>query len=315
MNLSVAVIIVNYNGYELTRDCLRSFAGAISDRYVLIVVDNASRDNSYQKLSVEFPEAHHVQSKINLGFTGGNNLGLEAAYALGVQYVFFLNNDTLVSENIFDLVTFLETNPDVGMVSPLTFYHDNPKIISFGGGHLDRNTGRISFWNKGITQREMPEKTVDCTFLEGAAIMARTDLVRRAGGFNDDYFLCSEEAELCVKIADMGYRLVVVTSCAVWHKVSQTMGSGSELINYFVYRNRLYFIRNNCLRFGLNELLAILYNYSASYISLRFKLKQYAAAQGLVAGIVDFMRGIKGAGRFRQKLQPNAVCFESRADP
>jgi GT2 family glycosyltransferase len=312
----VAVIIVNYNGYELTRDCLLSFAGIKSDRYVLIVVDNASHDNSYQKLSAEFPEAHHVQSKINLGFTGGNNLGLEAAYALGVEYVFFLNNDTLVSENIFDLVTYLDTNPDVGMVAPMTYYHEDPEIISFGGGHLDRNTGRITFLNKGIKLCEMPANSVDCSFLEGAAIMARADLVKRAGGFNDDYFLCSEEAELCVKVADMGYRLVVVSGCSVWHKVSQTMGSGSELINYFVYRNRLYFIRNNALRFGLSEMSLILYNYLASYLSLMLKLRNFPAARGLMTGIVDFMRGVKGAGRFRQKLQlDNNTCFELRANP
>lgn len=303
-NPLVAVIIVNYNGYELTRECLRSFSGVAYDRYVLIVVDNASRDDSAPRLRQEFPQVIYVQSETNLGFTGGNNLGLAIAYELGVDYVFFLNNDTVVAGNVFDLVTFLEDHPDVGMVAPLTFYYDNPEITSFGGGYLNRNTGRIIFLNKGIRREEIPESVVFCSFLEGAAIMARTELVKQVGGFNDDYFLTSEESELCVKIADLGYRLALITSCSVWHKISQTVGAGSELMTYFIYRNRLVFIKNNAVRLGLREFAAILHNYVSSFLSLALKLRNLPAARGLVWGVVDFGRGVQGVGRYRKLLQP-----------
>jgi GT2 family glycosyltransferase len=303
----VAVIMVNYNGYALTRDCLASFAKVTwPGNYVLIVVDNASVDDPLPRLQREFPNVLYVESKTNLGFTGGNNLGLAAAYKLGVKYVFFLNNDTVVSENIFNLVNFLETNRDVGMVAPLTFYHDNPATISFGGGQLDRNTGRITSLNKGITRSEMSTDVVYCSFLEGAAIMARADLIRRAGGFNDDYFLNSEEAELCVKVADLGYRLALIKSCSVWHKISQTMGSGSELINYFVYRNRLHFIKNNARGFGVSDLVGIVRNYLITFFSLTLKVRNIPAARGLVLGLIDFLRGVKGVGRYRQRLQPKS---------
>lgn len=299
--------MVNYNGYALTRDCLASFAKVTwPGNYVLIVVDNASADDPLPRLQLEFPNVLYVESKTNLGFTGGNNLGLAAAYELGVKYIFFLNNDTVVSENIFVLVNFLETNRDVGMVAPLTFYHDNPAIISFGGGQLDRNTGRITSLNKGITRSEMSTDVVYCSFLEGAAIMARADLIRRVGGFNDDYFLNSEEAELCVKVADLGYRLALTTSCSVWHKISQTMGSGSELINYFVYRNRLHFIKNNARGFGINDLVGIVRNYLITFFSLTLKVRNIPAARGLVLGLIDFLRGVKGVGRYSQLLQPKA---------
>jgi GT2 family glycosyltransferase len=151
----------------------------------------------------------------------------------------------------------------------------------------------------------MPTDVVCCSFLEGAAIMARADVVRRAGGFNDDYFLNSEEAELCVKVADLGYRLALITSCSVWHKVSQAMGTGSELINYFVYRNRLHFIRNNAKRFGLRDLVGIVRNYLTTFISLTLKVRNIPAARGLVLGLIDFLRGVKGVGRYRRRLQPN----------
>lgn len=299
----VAVIIVNFNGYALTRDCLASFAKVTGHRYILIVVDNGSLDQPIAQLRREFPHVRYARSEMNLGFTGGNNLGLTVAYEEGVKYVFFLNNDTVVAENIMELADFLDDNSDIGMVAPLTFYHEAPELTSFGGGYLNRNTGRITFGNKGVKREQIQQRVVDCTFLEGAAIMARSDLVKRAGGFNDDYFLTSEESELCVKVMDMGYRLALLTSCSVWHKVSQTMGSGSELLNYFVYRNRLHFIRNNARCFGLRDLGFIVRNYLVSFFSLLIKVRNLSAARGLVFGLVDFLRGVKGAGRYRKRLQ------------
>ena len=299
----VAVIIVNYNGYESTRDCLRSFAGVTYDRYSLIVVDNASRDDSIARLQREFPGVRYVKSNTNLGFTGGNNLGLAVAYEMDPDYVFFLNNDTTVSANVFELASFLDTNSDVGMVAPLTFYQENPKITSFGGGHLNRNTGIITFCNKGLRREEIPDTVVYCSFLEGAAIMARTELVKRVGGFNDDYFLTCEESELCVRVMDMGYRLALITSCSIWHKISHTMGPGSELINYFVYRNRFHFIRNNAAGFKLGDLVTIFLDYSSILASFVLKKRNIPAAKGLMVGVYDFLMGVKGPGRYKERLE------------
>lgn len=310
----VAVIIVNHNGYKLTRDCLCSFKKTTYDHYILIVVDNASDDGSVALLQQEFPNVRYIRSETNLGYTGGNNLGLNVAFEMGSHYVFFLNNDTVVSDNIFELATFLTTNSDVGMVAPLTYYYDNPKITSFGGGHLNRNTGRISFINKGKRYENILDKVIYCSFLEGAALMARTELVNRVGGFNDDYFLTSEESELCVRIMDMGYRLALITSCSVWHKVSQTMKPGSELINYFVYRNRLFFIRNNALRLGPLQVVSIIRNYIFSFFSLLLKRRNIPAVRGLIFGVIDFIRGVRGVGRYRSILQPKSRVIRQEVE-
>jgi hypothetical protein len=301
--LKVAVIIVNYNGYLLTRDCLLSFKKVDYDKYIIIVVDNGSSDGSVPRLLKEFPDVCYVQSTKNTGFTGGNNLGLKKAYELGAKYIFFLNNDTTVSHNIFDLVGFLDEHPDVGMVAPLTFYYDRPEIISFGGGHLNRNTGRITFLNKGKRHENITDNAINCTFLEGTAIMAREELVRHVGGFNEDYFLTSEESELCVRIIDKGYRLALTPACYVMHKVSQTMGTGSELISYFVYRNRLLFIRNNAKKMSIRDSTDILLNYLSSFSSLVLKYRNWPAARGLIFGVSDYVRGIRGAGRYSELLK------------
>lgn len=133
--------------------------------------------------------------------------------------------------------------------------------------------------------------------------MARADLVKEVGGFNDDYFYASEESELCLKITDLGYLLAVLPSCAVWHKISQTMKTGSEIIVYYVYRNRLLFIRNNSTKFGLRETLAILQLYIFSFLSYLLKQRNLPAVRGLVRGVIDFRRGIKGVGRYKPVLQ------------
>src|SRR5208283_4092150 len=194
----IAIVIVNYNGYELTRDCLRSFGAVCYGPYKLIVVDNASGDGSVPRLREEFPHVHYIRSEHNLGFTGGNNLGLRKAEELGSDFVFFLNNDTTVSENILEeLASFMNSNPDVGIVGPLTYYHEAKDVISFGGGLINRNTGMYSQLNKDKNLGQLREQVIFCNFIEGAAMFMRTALASEAGGFSDVYFLTSEESELC----------------------------------------------------------------------------------------------------------------------
>jgi GT2 family glycosyltransferase len=299
----VAVIIVNYKGYQLTCDCLRSFEKVTYANYLLIVVDNASGDDSVPRLQKEFAGAHFIQSLQNRGFTGGNNLGLEKAKGAGADYVFFLNNDTTVSPNVLDeLVGFLSQNPEVGIAGPLTYYHEASEIVSFGGGNIERNTGIYTHLNKGKTLGQLGQQVIYCSFIEGAAMFMRTELAVKLGGFSDCYFLTSEESELCVRTADEGYRLAMVTSCSVWHKVSRSLASGSPLRTYFVARNRLMFVKRNALGFGANDLGKLVASYAKSFAWLLFKGRDLPAARSLALGVFDFFTGSTGAGRYAKKL-------------
>jgi GT2 family glycosyltransferase len=301
---SVAVILVNYNGLEDTVECLASLRAITYPNFSVIVIDNGSSVNPIPMLSAEFPEVRFVRSEKNLGFTGGNNLGLANALEGDPKYVLFLNNDTVSSPNLLSsLVEFMEGNPDVGIAGPLTFYYDAPEIVYFWGGNLDRNTGRITFIGRGKPLPESSGDVVYCNFIEGAAIFIRADLIRTTGGFNDDYFLTSEESELCIKVADMGYRLAVLTSCPIFHKVSSSMGEGSELMSYFVYRNRLHFIKNNVFDFKFKDFVTIISIYLRTFASMVVKEHNIPAARGLLIGVYDFFRGVKGPGRYKERLQ------------
>ncbi len=298
----IAVVIVNYNGYDDTIECLNSIREINYKKYHVIAVDNASNDTSINNIKSIFPEIHFIKSHKNLGFTGGNNLGVEKAYELDVKYVFFLNNDTIISKNILtDLASFMEKNPEYGLIGPLTYYYNDKNTIAFAGGHIDRNTGLITFYHKGKNRTELSEVFFPCSFIEGAALFVRTDLFKKIGGFNDDYFLTSEESELCIKIKDLGYKLGVLNSCSIWHKVSKSMISHSELATYFIFRNKLHFVKNNKKNFTCLNFIQILTYYITCFLSF-LKKKNWGAVRGIFWGTIDFFLGKKGPGRFRRDL-------------
>ena len=305
MSPPVSIVIVNYKNLKDTSECLRSIEGITYDNFNIIVVDNASNDGSLQELKKEFPRVLFIENSINLGFTGGNNAGSQRAYEWGAKYIFFLNNDTTVSSNILnELVLFLEGHSGVGLAGPLTCYYEDQGRVAFAGGNINRNTGLITFLKRHCAAEEIQGQAIYCNFIEGAALFIRADLMKELGGFNDDYFLTSEESELCVKIEDAGYRMAVLTTCRVWHKISQTMVSASELTSYFLFRNKLLFVRKNHKNFASKDLYEIVRYYCVCFLSFLIKKRNFNACKGLIWGVFDFLAGRVGVGRFKGKLQP-----------
>jgi hypothetical protein len=299
----VCIVILNYNGFDDSKACLASVSDLDYHPFNVVLVDNASKDNSFERLRKAFPEIHCVRSEVNLGFTGGNNLGFKVAHQYSPRYVLFLNNDTVVSRNLLtELAGYLETHPDTGLVGPLACYYHDPERVAFAGGHLNRNTGLISFPYRDSYVEEIRETVVPCTFVEGTALFIRADLMERIGGFNDMYFLTSEESELCVKVADSGHRMAVITTCQVRHKISSSMGRASEVATYFIYRNKLFFVENNCRNFRCSDLAAIIRYYCCSFLSLVVKKRNYRAARGLATGVLDYIARRSGPGRFEALL-------------
>jgi GT2 family glycosyltransferase len=299
----VAVVLVNYNGLDDTRECLLSLREVDYRNMAVILVDNASADNSYAVIKDEFPEVHCIRSEKNLGFTGGNNLGMKKAYELRPDYLLLLNNDTTVSPNILrELTGFMAEHPEVGLAGPIALFYDAPDVVAFAGGHLDRNSGIVSFYNKRKRAAELADAVIYCNFIEGAALFVRTSVIQAVGGFNDLYFLTSEESELCIRISDLGYKIAVITSCSIRHKVSRTMGAESELSNYFIFRNKLWFIRRNASDHSISGFLPIIRYIVICLLSFIVKKRNFAAAKGIISGIFDYLRGVDGPGRFKERL-------------
>jgi GT2 family glycosyltransferase len=234
----VSVITVNYNNTQVTLELLESLYAHEGFAVEVIVVDNASRENPEQNIKENFPQVKFIRSDRNLGFAGGNNLGI--AQATG-DYLFFVNNDTdFTAPIIAQLVTVLEEDKTIGAVCPILVYPSG-KIQFAGFTPINAWTGR----NKCLTSPASAELKVNTSYAHGAAFMISHTLVQQIGNMPEHYFLYFEELDWSAKITQLNYKIVVLTTTQLIHKESQTVGSFSELKSYFMSRNRLLFMRRN----------------------------------------------------------------------
>lgn len=253
-----SIITVNFNQPEVTIDFLMSVKkNTINENIEVILVDNGCIENYQIEFKNAFPKLIYIRSEQNLGFAGGNNLGIK--YAKG-DYLLFLNNDTEITGNLISELTHeLESNTDVGLVSPLLLYYDNPSIIQYAGfTEMDYLTCR----NIGIGEREINSGQYDndsrqTGFCHGAAMMCRKSDLVLVGQMEENYFLYYEEIDWCEKFKRSGKKIWFTGRTSVLHKESVSVGKESPIKTYFMTRNRILFIRRNTGM--LNTALFLLY--------------------------------------------------------
>jgi len=244
---SVSVITVNFNQAAVTEALMDSiFNTNTYSPLELIVVDNGSKTDPVPAWQMKYPGVKFIRSETNLGFAGGNNLGLAEASG---DYLFFVNNDTEFTTNLIGrLAKTLDMHPMVGMVSPKIRYYDRPDVLQYAGyTKMNYFTGR----NKCIGQNEKDDGQYDqltgkTGYVHGAAMMLRGEAVSSTGGMPEMYFLYFEEYDWCEQIRRAGYEIWVDMQALIYHKESISVGSNSQLKEYFMNRNRILFIRRNC---------------------------------------------------------------------
>lgn len=300
---NVVIIIVNWNGYKDTIECLTSLKKLSYKNLSTIIVDNGSTDKSVYEIETAFPDINILKLSTNIGFTGGSNAGIQAALDMHADYIFLLNNDTLIDNKLLvdSMVEYSEKHKDVGILSPVVLKYPEG-TISFGGGNLDRNTGIIKLDktnDKYISSSIESARMVN--FIYGCSLFIKVDLLKKVDGFYEPYFLTSEESELCVKALDLGYKLVLLEHLYLYHKVSQSMVHGSFLWAYFLYRNKLFFIKRNAKAFSLADLIKVIIYYLRNLAGC-LRMRNYSAATGIIRGVLDFALGREGKGYFEGKL-------------
>ena len=256
----VSIITVNFNQPQATQELLRSIAAHTEHADIeIIVVDNGSIIDPIQELSAEFPDPVYTRSQKNLGFAGGNNLGIKKASG---DYLFFVNNDTEFTTGLVEkLVAVLDNNPLVGIMCPKIMYHAQPAIIQYAGfTKMNFCTGR----NRCVGQYELDQGQYDLpayptSYAHGAAMMVRREAIEKAGLMPEHYFLYYEEMDWCEKIKRAGYKIWVEPRAVIFHKESLSVGLNTPLKEYYMTRNRILFIRRNAT--ALQR--AIFYVYSA----------------------------------------------------
>jgi GT2 family glycosyltransferase len=243
----VSVVTVNYNQPDVTEALLLSIAS--QDPYPnleIIVVDNGSRENHTERWQNKYPTVKFIRSEKNLGFAGGNNLGLQ--YATG-DYLFLVNNDTEFTPRLTEtLVATMDAHPEIGIISPKIRYYYQPDTLQYAGfTKMDYFTARnncIGQFEKDNGQYD--HLTGETGFIHGAAMMVRAEALKKAGPMSEVYFLYYEEMDWCEHIKKAGYTIWINMQALIYHKESVSVGGKSLLKEYFMNRNRMLFIRRNC---------------------------------------------------------------------
>lgn len=241
----ISLITINYNQAEMTRLFLESARGITYPAFEVIVVDNASSPALSTQVDLgQYPFVRLVRSEINLGFTGGNNLGIEAAKG---DYFFIVNNDTELESTLLDeLIKPFEQNPQVGVVCPKIRFFDAPNFVQFAGyGPMNMYTGTAHL--VGFNQPDSPQFNVPAPtpFAHGCAMLVSRAVVERVGRFADRFFLYYEELDWSRRITDAGFLIHYQPTATIWHKESASVGRESTLRTYYLTRNRILFIRRH----------------------------------------------------------------------
>lgn len=243
MQTKLSIITVNYNGFQYTCQLLDSLP--LSPEMEVIVVDNGSRTDEAQLIHQRYPNVTTIRSEQNLGFAGGNNLGIKASHG---EYLFFINNDTEVLDNWHPelLIQRLESDSHIGMVCPKIRFHWDHRPIQFAGfTPLSPITLRNASIGCGEPDQGQYDTPHPIPYVHGAAMMARREAVMKAGLMPECYFLYYEELDWSMMFRRAGYALWYDPACTVYHKESQSTGQSSPLKTYYICRNRLLFARRN----------------------------------------------------------------------
>lgn len=263
--MSVSVVIVNWNRYKDTIECLQSLENINTDfKLEVVVVDNASTDGSRIKIKEFFKRATIKKKRIrfeliknseNLGFCGGNNIGIDHSLNHGSEYILLLNNDTLVDKYfLINLLKVFRKYPDAGILSPKIYFapgyefkkelykkSDIGKVIWYAGGDIDWDN--VYGTNHGVDEvdKGQYEKIESTDFATGACMLLKSELVKKVGRLDEKYYMYFEDSDLCLRAKRNGWKVMYAPHSFIWHKVSQSSGIGGPLNDYFITRNRLLF--------------------------------------------------------------------------
>ena len=222
---SVTVIVLNWNGKDLTIECLESLKQVNYSNFNILVVDNGSTDGSVELLKEKFPEVSILVLEKNLGYAAGNNRGFDSLKPDQPEFVIFLNNDTIVDENfIGPLVKQLLTHKKASQTVPKIYYENDPKLIWYAGGIVNLWTGSI--YHLGIRQYDGPaySKTHKTKYATGCCFCMRYEEFKEFGGFDEIFPMYSEDVDLSLWIRAAGKQVWFVPDSKIWHKVSASLG-------------------------------------------------------------------------------------------
>lgn len=252
--MKISVIVLNYKGAQNTIDCVNSIKDSVIEGYELevIVVENGSNDGSREKLK-NLKNIKLLISKSNLGYTGGNNLGIKEAIKNNADFILIINNDTIIDKDAIS--HFVRASNKAQIVSPKIYFahgfefhkdrykkNELGKVIWYVGGKIDWENIIGSHVGVDEVDRGQYDTQREIDFATGACLFIKKEVFEKIGLFNEKYFLYLEDMDFSVRAKNAGIIIIFEPRAVVWHKNAQSAGgSGSKLQDYYISRNRLLF--------------------------------------------------------------------------
>ncbi len=235
----VISVILNTNRRDDTLACLDSLAANSYANHRALVLDNASTDGSAAAIRAAYPDVQVISLADNRGYAGNNNVGIQAALEQGADWVFVLNEDTVLAPDCIEqLVAAGEADPRTGVVGPLVYHFDEPAVIQSAGGRLGRA------WNAWHIGQNEPDRGQFSTvrpvdWIHGCAIMVRRAVIEQVGALDERFFYYWEETEWCLRAGRSGWRILHAPAAKLWHKGVQRDYRPGPNVTYYSTRNRL----------------------------------------------------------------------------
>jgi GT2 family glycosyltransferase len=314
MNTSplVTIVILNWQNAPDTIECLASVARLSYQNYQTIIVDNGSKDNSVSAIQTAFPGINLIALPENLGYAAGNNVGILQAINSGTEYIFVLNNDTLLAPNILQqLVTVAEENPEVGMVGPKMYCYPLQDVIFAAGSMIQWRQGDVYHRGMFLTDTTWNDPPVPepVDFITGCGVLVRRSLIETVGTLDTLFFLNYEDIEWCVRAQRMGFAIWYAPEAIMWHKVSASLGQSSPANTYYTTRNSFaFFWRHSPHRWStlarmIGRTVRTIFSWS---IKKQYRTETYRRLrQANLLALRDFFRGKMG----QMGADVTAVCY------
>jgi hypothetical protein len=243
---SVAAIVLNYNGLEVTLQALESLVAMTYESFDVVVADNGSTDGSGEAVAEAFPQVYQVRTEDNLGPAGGLNLGIRWAMERDYDYLLILNNDVEAAPDMLtELVAVAEREPAIGTVQPKAYYFWDRERIWSAGGKIRFHEAITSERGEGEVDRGQYDRDVEVDYTCGCAMLVKRQAVAAAGLMDPMYHLCVEDADFCTRVKRRGFRCFYAHRARLWHMVSTSTGGYVPGKTFHSARSTAIFVRRH----------------------------------------------------------------------
>lgn len=300
MQKKVYIIVLNWNGKNDTIGCLNSLKEINYNNYKIAVIDNGSVDDSVFEIKKQFPEVEIIENKINLGFAGGNNIGIKYAMKNQADYILLINNDTITDSNfLIKLVEVGESDKGIGILGPKILFWSEPSRIWFAGGKVNWLKNKGTHIGLDEIDKGQRDKKGEVDYLTGCCLLIKRKVIEKIGILAGDYFLYYEDTDFSLRTKNSGYKCFYVPESKIYHKISKSTKPGSSSYVYYHTRNGLVLAkRNGSLMNKIILYFYCLFLFLKQIIKIVFIPQKRNWAYAVLKGEKDFLFGKMGKVEF-----------------